>query len=588
MYTLSVGAQVCFQNYIFPSTPVVRFVNPPSNPKYVSVVVAKERVNIIWTPPAPTVDANVEMYDYNIYLLDKNGSLVQNYSDVRFLNLTNERLGYSINDTAPQTHYQLTVRSVYKHQEGDVTSSKIVRFFTEVYCQYTYQLENGYIINMTSSGTIVYTCLEYYYMDNAVYAENGYYDTACGVKPPECQPIPCDVIAPSDSATEVTMSFDNRSAIILCDDGFELDLDTLNVEHMTTQCVDGMWAPAVAFCRQISSCSLPYVGNASLTITGINKQLREGAVAEFDCEFGYKMDGNPVVTCVNSAWMDLPECPILRCINPNQAFYDKGGLIHGNSTTTHSSDFVHGDRVRMVCNIGHYQKTTYDEHEAELQNLPLEEVLRLLDQLSVYDCVAGNWQPIFQAQDCTPLMTETGFQMYLDHSEVYVSQALPVISQKYLNYYGQLFCSQHGSLFSHYINGNTVICSHEKRLWNGPDMYQGFVQVKLFNQWETVCPADSPSQVKMICNAFGFDASWSSFVVEQTGGDSSNKTISCPSSTCSIQAITSMTSCKNMIRCRRRCDVVYDVHAGHGCSNAMYEGDKCYQSCNHGGNTGMS
>ena len=92
------------------------------------------------------------------------------------------------------------------------------------------------------------------------------------------------------------------------------------------------------------------------------------------------------------------------------------------------------------------------------------------------------------------------------HSEVYVSHALPVISQKYLNYFGQLFCSQHGSLFSHYINGNTVMCSHDKRLWNGPDMYQGYVQVKLFNQWETVCPANSPSQVKQLCNAFGFDA----------------------------------------------------------------------------------
>ena len=210
-------------------------------------------------------------------------------------------------------------------------------------------------------------------------------------------------------------------------------------------------------------------------------------------------------------------------------------------------------------------------------------MLRLLDQLSVYDCVAGDWQPRFESMDCAPLVTESGYVMHLDGSEITIDRAISDLGYNFLNYFGQLLCSRHGEIFTS-VSANTVRCFHEKRLSQGPDEYQGLVQVKLFNQWQSVCPTASPSEARHICSAFGYH--YTSLVLPQRLRSNSNKTLHCTSAGCRIQASSRTTSCRNMLRCRRRCDSTYNVHDGYGCSESLLEGERCYQNCNKAGKTG--
>ena len=174
--------------------------------------------------------------------------------------------------------------------------------------------------------------------------------------------------------------------------------------------------------------------------------------------------------------------------------------------------------------------------------------------------------------------------MTLDGSEITINRALSNLGEKYLNYFGQLLCGRHGEVFTS-ATANKLRCSHEKRFFGGPDEYQGFVQVKLFNQWQSVCPSTSPSEARHMCRALGFHHT--SFVVNRSPY-STNKTLDCTSGGCRIQ-INSVTtsSCRKMLRCRRRCDNFANVNYGHGCSAPMLEGDTCFQACDKAGKPGI-
>ena len=586
-YTARVAFHICSIEHDLYSLPEVTFINPPTNPADVrAVYTGGSRTNVIWSPPDAASDRNVEMYQYSVYLFSHDDAFqLMKYTNVTTTKVSDGHVLFAVEGTETEQHYQITVRSVYEGQEGD-ENSLMVHVYTKTGCDVSNTPEFGYV-KKTSHKEVSFGCLQFYFMDNDRYLLEEEYTVACGESPPPCIPVYCDVI-PVRSNRLVVMSNDRRTADVSCDEGYEFNVTSLNERHVTSQCDRGVWIPAPSLCRQIASCTtVPHVESANLTLEGINQQLRHGAVGTFRCHYGYAMVGNEQVKCENGVWSELPQCNKRTCVNPTPSFYRTGSLQYEDGSEVILERFEHGDRVRMLCKRGFYHARTYNQHQALLASKNFENVLRILNEQNVYACDAGEWQPRFESDACVPLITKLRHRMYLEHTTIDFDAALDDISHSIIDLYGTQFCGELNVTYLYYRQ-QRFYCGQEKRLSSdGPDEYQGYVEIGQHWRWSTVC-VDTADGAGFVCDAFGFPQYTSSLVRMTSRQRVTNKYLQCTDeSSCQVIMGSSTFPCSTMVRCRSLCTSVTDVHEGHGCSrDRMLEGERCYQDCHYAGSPG--
>ncbi|XP_076085387.1 sushi, von Willebrand factor type A, EGF and pentraxin domain-containing protein 1-like [Mytilus galloprovincialis] len=95
------------------------------------------------------------------------------------------------------------------------------------------------------------------------------------------------------------------------------------------------------------------ITHASATITG----LEVGDTVEYECNFGYLLNGNSLLTCVVGPSWDgtLPTCSIIECVKPSAPVHTStggSGKLGGFGFNTNTNS-VPGQSITYTCNAGY-------------------------------------------------------------------------------------------------------------------------------------------------------------------------------------------------------------------------------------------
>ncbi|NWU07712.1 C4BPA protein, partial [Cephalopterus ornatus] len=173
--------------------------------------------------------------------------------------------------------------------------------------------------NLLLGATVTFTCNIGYLLVGPPSAQcvykNGeaYWDST-----PSCEIILCPPLSGIkngqliDGEREFTFGM---AASFSCNDGFSLIGDgtiycTMGANH------NGTWSSPAPECKVVR-CENPYVKNGK-RLSGFGLEHTYKNTVSFECNPGYKMNGNSVVTCeANSSWTPpLPTCDQIRCGPP--------------------------------------------------------------------------------------------------------------------------------------------------------------------------------------------------------------------------------------------------------------------------------
>ncbi|KAG5674431.1 hypothetical protein PVAND_004402 [Polypedilum vanderplanki] len=196
------------------------------------------------------------------------------------------------------------------------TASYVVGYDYNVHSQITYHCDPGHVLK----GDPVLECLE-----SGEWNKN----------PPVCQFIDCKPLTPILSGNiryVQNTTYLNSEVVYSC-----VNTHRLNGNPRRT-CLDtGLWSDTAPKCEEIR-CSEPILADHSLlSVTGNDRMYgrtvlrthqdsatssvqtyKVGALAKYRCERGYKIVGDPLITCEeNGTWKgNVPECVYVDCGNP--------------------------------------------------------------------------------------------------------------------------------------------------------------------------------------------------------------------------------------------------------------------------------